>query len=156
MPSCFLHINLRIILSDKATKLRSIAILPALLYSSFVDATLLFPGFTARGFGRTEGFFQTHRPLAAVEVGDAIACYPKELGCRLLHGLQQPAAFHELSENVLREVFGLGFVGNAAADKLQQSGPQLPHGVGNLVVLLRSRHRKEGRGEQKCQGFHCA
>jgi hypothetical protein len=37
-----------------------------------------------------------------------------------------------------------------------QARALLAHGFGNLAVLLRSRHRQDGSGERKCQGFHCA
>ena len=108
------------------------------------------------GLGRAESGFEAHGALAAVEVGDAVAGHPKQPGRGLLHGLEQPVAFHELGKYVLEQVFGLSFVGNAPPDELQQPGPLLPHGFGNVAVLLRGRHRDEGRGEGKGEGFHAA
>jgi len=56
-------------------------------------------------------------------------------GRRLLHGLEQAVAFHQLGKYILQNIFGLGGVGHPPLDKPQQAAALLAHRRLYLLVL---------------------
>ena len=63
-------------------------------------------------------------------------CDAEEPGANLLDRLQHPRRLHQLREHLLQDVFGVGDIGDAPADKSPESPGLARYDLRDVPVLL--------------------
>ena len=67
---------------------------------------------------------------------DAVSRDAEEPGAHLLDRLQHPRRFHQLREHLLKDVLGVGDIGDAPADESRESSRLPRHHLRDVPILL--------------------